>query len=59
MNEVKRLTIKNRIRKAWKVLTGAPADNITIGLTVKRCDECDLAARLAAAERELAEVKKA
>ncbi len=41
MNKVKRLTIKNRIRNAWKGLTGAPADNITIGLTVKRCDECD------------------
>ena len=43
MNEVKLLTIKNRIRKAWQVLTGKPGQEITvgIGIRVKRCDECE------------------
>lgn len=41
MNEVKKLTLKNRIRKAWHMLTGKPKDSIEIGLTVKRCDECE------------------
>lgn len=41
MNEVKKLTMRNRIRKAWHMLTGKPRDSIEIGLQVKRCDECD------------------
>lgn len=41
MNEVKKLTLKNRIRRAWEVLTGQTMERLEIGMVIKRCDECE------------------
>lgn len=41
MNKVARTTLGGRIRAAWNALRGKPAGQITFGLRVIRCDECD------------------
>lgn len=41
MNEVTRTTLGVRIRAAWNALRGKPDGQITFGLRVIRCDECD------------------
>lgn len=41
MNNVARTTLGGRIRAARNALRGKPAGQITFGLRVIRCDECD------------------
>ena len=43
MNKVTRSTLGGRISAAWRALLGKPSGQITYGLRVIRCDECDLA----------------
>ena len=45
MNKVTRTTLGGRIRAAWNALRGNPAGQITFGLRVIRCDECDRISR--------------
>lgn len=41
MNKIKKITIWGRIRDAAHALRGKPAHGITLGVEVKRCDQCD------------------
>lgn len=51
MNRVTRTTLGGRIRAAWNALHGKPAGQITFGLRVTRCDECDRTKREGMAHR--------
>ena len=43
MNEVKRLTLKDRIKAAVRAFKGKPKNHLTVdlGVSVHRCSECD------------------
>ena len=41
MNELKKKDIDQRVRDAWRALTGKPKNSISFGLEIKRCSECD------------------
>ena len=41
MNKVKKTTFWDRLKNAAKAFRGKPLSSITLGLEVKRCDECD------------------
>lgn len=40
MNKIELATAINRIKAAWRTLTGKPKDTLTFGLEIKRCDDC-------------------
>lgn len=41
MNELKRTTFVDRLRRGFKAFKGEPFESIQLGLDIKRCDECD------------------
>lgn len=41
MNEMKKSTLADRIRKAWRAFCGKPTDRITLGFDVKPCYKCE------------------
>lgn len=41
MNDMKKTTIIDRIRNAWRALAGKPAQTLTIGIETRRCAECE------------------
>lgn len=41
MNKVKKTTLTDRIKNAWRAFCGKPASSLSLGIDVKRCDECD------------------
>lgn len=41
MNEVKKTTLKDRIRAAVRAFQGKPKDHIDVGVRVNRCSECE------------------
>jgi hypothetical protein len=40
MNEVKKTTLKDRIRAAVRAFQGKPKDTFDLGVRVHRCDQC-------------------
>lgn len=41
MNNVKKTTLKDRIRAAVRAFQGKPKDHIDVGVRVNRCSECE------------------
>lgn len=41
MNNINRVTFMDRIRNAIRAFQGKPIQSISLGLDVKRCDECE------------------
>jgi len=35
------MSLRNRLKNAARAFCGKPAESITLGVEVKRCDECD------------------
>lgn len=40
-NKIKRTTLINRLKNAVRAFRGCPIQSLTLGLDIKRCDQCD------------------
>lgn len=41
MNEIKKTTLKDRIKNAVRAFKGKPVTSVQFGIDVKRCDKCE------------------
>ena len=41
MNQVKKSTFADRIRRAWRAFRSQPAGSLIVGMELKKCTECD------------------
>ena len=40
-NKIKQTTLMNRLKNAVRAFRGRPIQSLTLGLDIKRCDQCD------------------